>query len=101
MKNIINNCPCGRRHIRVDASTITTLDRKGLETITRRLITTDAEHVSVISRLRAAIEQHRLDIWGDDGPIDHESDLALYAVLTDDDLEKNYHLAARKVVSGF
>jgi len=77
------------------------MDRKDLVTIVRNLLAIDEAHVSVIMRLRKAIERHRIDIWGDEGPIDHDSDLTLYAVLTDDDLEKSYRAPpSRKAVSG-
>jgi NMD protein affecting ribosome stability and mRNA decay len=35
-----------------------------------------------IERLRDAIEKHRRDVWGD-REVEHDSDIALYAVLDD------------------
>lgn len=91
-------CRCGLRHPVIDRNEIATLSKRQLQALLRRVLTADNIHVEMILRLRKAIEQHRDETWGPDGPIDHEGDLALYAVLTDDDLERSYR-SARKAAS--
>jgi len=38
--------------------------------------------LSALLDVAEAVARHRTDVWGDDGPVTHEHDAALYASLT-------------------
>ncbi len=94
MRKPIVLCPCGQRHPHFRPQDLRSMSRKELEDGLKELLSSDDLHLAQISKLRGAIRQHRLEVWGEYDPIDHPQDLELYTVLLDDEYEARYKRSA-------